>query len=262
MERIVDLNADVGESFGAYRIGHDEALFPLISSANIACGFHAGDPVVMHNTVKLALRYGVAIGAHPGFPDLQGFGRRELSLAPEEVRDFLIYQVSALNGFVQAEGACLFHFKPHGALYNMAVRDRRLAEVIVQAVECLNPKIIILALSGSELIRVARLRGLRTAEEAFPDRAYTASGQLLSRNQAGAVITAPEVVAQRAVQMAKEGKVQASSGETLNISCQSLCLHGDNPGILQIAKSVRHALKEASVQVRPLSEVLLLSNER
>ncbi len=261
-QKIVDLNADAGESFGAYAIGQDEELFPLVSSASIACGFHAGDPAVMHRTVRLALRFGVSVGAHPGLPDLQGFGRREISLTPAEVRDLVLYQVSALHGFLQAEGGHLVHLKPHGALYNMAARDPALAEAIVQAVECLDPEIIILALPNSELIRVARLRGLRAAQEAFPDRAYMASGRLLPRSQAEASIIEPGIVARRAVQMVKERKTRASTGEEVPILCQSLCLHSDNPGILQIAKSVRQALKEVSVQVRPLSEIILPSNER
>jgi UPF0271 protein len=248
----IDLNADVGESFGAYKLGHDEALIPLITSANIACGFHAGDPAVMRATVALAREYRVAVGAHPGFPDLVGFGRREINVSPREVEDAVVYQIGALAGIAAAEGGRLQHVKAHGALYNMAVRNRSLADAIARATAAVDRSLILLGLPGSELIDAGHRAGLRTASEGFADRAYQRDGTLVPRTQAGAVIDDAETVVARAVMMAKEHAVIAIDGSRVTIEVETICVHGDTPGAAALAARIRHALANADIEVRPL----------
>jgi UPF0271 protein len=245
----VDLNADVGESFGAWKLGQDPALMPHITSANIACGFHAGDPGVMRATVALAQEHDVAVGAHPGFPDLAGFGRRELQVSPRDVEDFVVYQVGALAGIAAAQGVRLQHVKPHGALFNMAVRDAALADAIARATTLIDRSMILFGLPGSELIAAGRRAGLRTACEVFADRAYEPDGTLVSRQRAGAVIDDPDVVLKRVVRMVREKAVDAIDGSTVALEVDTICVHGDTPGAADLAARIRKALTNAGIEV-------------
>ena len=235
---LIDLNCDMGESFGAYRLGDDAGILPYITSANIACGFHAGDGLVMDATVRMCVQAGVRVGAHPSFPDLQGFGRREMSLAPDEVEAFVLYQVGALAGFARAAGVELTHVKPHGALYNQAARERPLAEAVARAVARFSRRLILVGLAGSALVEAAAAVGLPAAGEGFPDRAYNPDGTLRSRRLPGAVLHDPAEIAANAVRLATEGVVTAGG----RVTVQTLCLHGDNPAAVAAAKAVRAAL--------------------
>jgi UPF0271 protein len=246
----IDLNADVGESFGAYVLGQDPALFPAITSANIACGFHAGDPGVMRATVALAREYGTAIGAHPGFPDLPGFGRREIQATPQEVEDFVAYQIGALAGMAAAQNVRLQHVKPHGALYNMAVRDRALADAIARATASVDRTLMVFGLPGSHLTESGRQHGLRAVNEGFADRAYRSDGTLVPRSQPGAVIDDEEAVVTRAVTMAREQVVLAADGSRVNLVVDTICVHGDTPGAAAMAGRIRKALADAGIQVK------------
>ena len=236
-------------------MGQDEGLMASISSANIACGFHAGDPGVMRRTVALAKTHGVAIGAHPGFPDLVGFGRRELQASPTDVEDMVLYQVSALAGMAAVHGVALQHVKAHGALYNMAVRDRALADAIARAVVAFNRSLILFGLPDSELLRAGERAGLAVAAEVFADRAYEPDGSLASRAKPGSVIHDPASVAARAVAMVTEGKVVATDGSTLALRADTLCLHGDTPGSADLARTIRTTLERAGVDVGPPSHL-------
>jgi UPF0271 protein len=249
----IDLNADLGESFGPWPMGHDEALMASITSANVACGFHAGDPGVIRRTVSLAMSRGVAIGAHPGFPDLVGFGRRELHATPAEVEDLVLYQVSALAGIAAASGARLQHVKAHGALYNMAVRDRALADAIARATALVDRSLILFGLPESDLIRAGEAAGLRVAAEAFADRAYEPDGTLASRRKPGSVIHDATQVVARAVEMVTTGGVTATDGSRLTLRADTLCLHGDTPGSADLARQIRLGLEAAGVAVTRLS---------
>ena len=248
----IDLNADVGESFGAYKLGRDEDLIPLITSANVACGFHAGDPGIMRATVALARQHRVAVGAHPAFPDLVGFGRREINASPREVEDAVAYQIGALAGIAAAEGVRLQHVKAHGALYNMAVRSRPLADAIARAAASIDRTLILLGLPGSELIEAGRQAGLRTAPEGFADRAYQPDGALVPRTRAGAVIDDTDTVVDRAVMMAQERAVIAIDGSRVSIDVETICVHGDTPGAAALALRIRQALANAGIQVRAI----------
>ena len=248
----IDLNADVGESFGAYKLGRDEDLIPLITSANIACGFHAGDPGVMRATVALAREHGVAVGAHPGFPDLVGFGRREINASPREVEDSVAYQIGALAGIAAAEGMRLQHVKAHGALYNMAVRNKPLADAIVRATAAVDRTLILLGLPGSELLDAAQRAGLRIAAEGFADRAYQREGALVPRTQPGAVVDDVETVVVRAVMMARERAVIAIDGSRVSIAIETICVHGDTPGAAALALRIRQALSATGIDVRSI----------
>lgn len=248
----VDLNCDVGESFGRYTLGADERILPHVTSANIACGFHAGDPVIMRRTVRLALRLGVAVGAHPGFPDLVGFGRRELQAGPEEVEAMVLYQVAALAGVAAAEGGRLRHVKPHGALYNMAARDRRLADAVARGVAAAGDGLILVGLSGSCLLDAGRAAGLAVASEAFADRAYDAGGALRSRTLPGAVIGEADAVVARVLEMIRDGAVTAAGGDRVALRADTVCIHGDTPGAAALAAAVRAGLLAAGVAVEPL----------
>src|SRR5437868_3341384 len=230
MRTTIDLNADLGESFGAYRIGADDAIMSSISSANIACGFHGGDPSVMRSAVHLARTHGVAVGAHPGLPDLAGFGRREMRVSPDDVHAMVLYQIGALAAFLRADGARLRHVKAHGALYNMAVRDRVLAEAIAGAVRDFDASLVVFGLPGSHLIEAARQLGLPTAAEGFADRGYEPDGSLTPRSREGAVLHDEETVVARAVRMATEGRVAATDGTDLRVDVDTICTHGDTPG--------------------------------
>jgi UPF0271 protein len=252
----IDLNSDLGESFGPWRMGQDEALMPSITSANIACGFHAGDPTVMRRTIGLAKQHGVAVGAHPGFPDLAGFGRRDMHISTGEVEDLVLYQVAALAGVAAAEGVRLQHVKAHGALYNMAARDAALAGAIARAVAAFDPTLILLGLPNSPLLTEGEKAGLRVAAEIFADRTYEADGSLTSRRIAGSVIHDPAHVVARAVAMVTTGRVTATNGAIIRLSAQTLCLHGDTPGAADLAKRVRAELESAGVRVAPLATTL------
>jgi len=252
----VDLNADMGESFGAYKLGLDGELLNLVTSANIACGFHAGDYMVMQKTVSMAASKNVAVGAHPGFPDLQGFGRRNMQLTPEEVRNLVIYQIGALQAFVRAEGTELKHVKPHGALYNMAAVNYELAKAIAEAVKKTVPDAILLALANSEMVKAANDVGIKVAQEVFADRAYNEDGTLVSRSMPGAVIDDPLEATERALEMVLEGKVKAINGKEIPIVAHSICVHGDNPKAVELASSIRKQLEKAHVEVVELTYVL------
>lgn len=245
----VDLNADVGESVGPWPMGDDEALIPLVTSVNVACGAHAGDPLTMERTVRLAAAHGVAVGAHPGYPDLVGFGRRDLDMTPAELEASIIYQVGAVAAFASDAGAPLRHVKPHGALYNAAARDRGLADVIARAVGRVSPSLVLVGLAGSALIAAGVAAGLRTAEEAFADRAYEADGSLRSRRLDGAVHADAAVVAAQAVSIARDGRVTASDGSVVRVRADTICLHGDSPGAAHFARAVRDALAAAGITV-------------
>lgn len=248
----IDLNCDMGESFGAYTIGHDAEVMPFITSANVACGLHAGDPTVIRETVRLAKRHGVAVGAHPGFPDLVGFGRREMKMSAREVEDSLVYQIGALAGVAAAEGVRLQHVKAHGALYNMAVRDAALAEAIARAIAAVDRSLMMFGLPGSELLRAGETLGLTVVAEAFADRAYEPDGSLVSRRKPGAVIHDPEVVVARVVRMAKDGAVMAIDGSTVRLNAGTVCTHGDTPGAHELVKRIRAGLEKEGVKVQAL----------
>ena len=245
----VDLNADVGESSGASSVAQDPALMTSITSANVACGFHAGDPATMRATVELAREHGVAVGAHPGFPDLAGFGRRELQVSPRDVEDFVVYQVGALAGIAAAQGVRLQHVKPHGALFNMAARDPALADAVAKAVTQIDRSMILFGLPGSERIRAGREAGLRTACEVFADRAYQPDGALVSRQHPDAVIHDPDAVVARVIRMVRERAVEAIDGSRVPLEVDTICVHGDTPGAAELAARVRAALTEAGVEV-------------
>ncbi|WP_029099188.1 LamB/YcsF family protein [Brevibacillus thermoruber] len=249
----VDLNCDMGESFGAYRIGNDEAILPYITSANIACGFHAGDPGTMRRTVKLALEHGVMIGAHPGLPDLQGFGRRNMAISPQEAYDLIVYQVGALQGFVQAEGGAMQHVKPHGALYNMAAANPELARAIAEAVYRVNPELYLVGLAGSQLVVQGEKIGLRVKSEVFADRTYQQDGSLTPRSQPDALIADDEQAVSQVIRMVKEGKVTTRQGTDIEIAAETVCIHGDGPHALTFARNIRAALEASGIAVKAMN---------
>ena len=248
----IDLNSDVGESFGAWTMGHDERLMPAITSANVACGFHAGDPGVMRETVRLARTHGVAVGAHPGFPDLGGFGRREMRCSPREVEDLVIYQVGALAAIAHAEGVRLQHVKAHGALYNMACRDEALADAIARATAAIDRSLVLFGLPGSALLQAGRAQGLRVAAEGFADRAYNEDGSLVSRAVVGSVIPDETTVVARTIQMARHGTVATAGGSVIPLQIDTVCVHGDTPGSARLAAAIRQALEAEGVVVEAL----------
>jgi UPF0271 protein len=245
----IDLNSDLGESFGPWPMGQDAALMDSISSANVACGFHAGDPATMRATLHLAREKGVAVGAHPGFPDLVGFGRREMKASPAEVEDFVLYQVSALAGMASVQGLRLQHVKAHGALYNMACKDRALADAIAKAVAAFDRSLILFGLPNSELLRAGEAAGLKVAAEVFADRAYDPDGSLTARSKPGSVIHDAQKVVERAVTMVRDKKVIAVDGSTIALQADTICLHGDTPGAADLAKAVRLGLEAAGISI-------------
>lgn len=251
----IDMNSDVGESFGIYKLGLDEEVIPHITSANIACGFHGGDPGVMRKTISLANRYGVEVGAHPGFPDLVGFGRRNVDATLEEIQDDVVYQMGALQAFAIVQGLRLQHVKPHGALYNMAVANPKIWEAIAEAVAKVDREIILVVLACSKresLQEIGKRYGIRIAFEAFPDRAYRSDGTLVPRREKGAVIHDHEMVAKRALKMTLEGTVISMDGTEIELKADTLCVHGDNPAAVQMVKKIREELKNAGVTVIPM----------
>ncbi|MQA29999.1 MAG: 5-oxoprolinase subunit PxpA [Luteitalea sp.] len=245
----VDLNADVGESFGAYTIGDDAAVMPWITSANVAAGFHAGDASVLRRTIRLAREHGVAVGAHPGFPDLSGFGRRELRVTPADAEDFVLYQIAAVAGVAAAEGVSIRHVKPHGALFNMAARDRDLAAAIARAVAAFDARLILFGLAGSSLLDEGRKAGLRVAAEVFADRAYRPDGSLVPRGSASAMVSDETEIVNRAIRMVNRRTVAAIDGTEIDVSADTICLHGDMPGAAARAATLRHALESAGISV-------------
>ncbi len=249
MFKTIDLNCDMGESFGAWTMGQDEALLEVVTSANIACGFHAGDPATMMRTVRLVAAKDVALGAHPSLPDLPGFGRRTMSITAEEARGLILYQVGALEAFARAAGTRLCHVKPHGALYNMAAKDRALADAIAGAVRDFDPTLILVGLSGSELIRAGQAIGLRCASEVFADRGYETDGSLSPRGEPGAMITDEEFAVARVLLMVLEGRVESRTGVDVALQAETVCLHGDQPKALAFARRLRKALEGAGVEV-------------
>jgi 5-oxoprolinase (ATP-hydrolysing) subunit A len=249
----IDLNSDLGEAFGPWPMGQDALLMPVISSANVACGFHAGDPATMRATTRLARAHGVAVGAHPGFPDLVGFGRREMQVRPQEVEDLVLYQIGALAAVARSEGVRLQHVKAHGALYNMACRDEALAEAIARAVVAFDPTLVLFGLPGSALLQAGLDAGLPVAAEAFADRAYLADGSLAPRSEPGSVIHDIETVVDRVVEMVTERSVVATDGTTIQFEADTLCLHGDTPGAAALAVAVRRGLEAAGVTIAALT---------
>lgn len=245
----IDLNCDLGESFGNYTIGLDSEVIKFISSANIACGFHASDPLVMAKTVKMAKENGVSVGAHPGYPDLVGFGRRNLNVSVPELKAMVQYQIGALNAFCRAEGIKLRHVKPHGAMYNMAAKDYNLALGIAEGIAEVDPSLILLGLSGSHLLRAAKEVGLRAASEVFADRAYEEDGSLVARSKPGSVITDENEAIERVITMVKHGKVKAITGREIPIQPDSVCVHGDNPKALGFVKLIRKRLLQEQIDV-------------
>src|SRR5262245_15738917 len=246
----IDINSDMGESFGAYTIGHDAGLMQSITSANIAAGFHAGDPSVLRKTIRMAKERGVAVGAHPGYPDLVGFGRRAMAVSPQEAEDFCLYQIAAVAGVAQAEGVTLQHVKPHGELFNVAAKNRELAMAIARAVAAFDASLIFFALPGSELLKAGRELNLRTVAEVFADRAYEPDGSLVSRRKPGAVIHDADAVVARAVRMVKERSVVAVDGTVVPLDVETICVHGDTPGSDQLAAKIRAGFVAAGITVR------------
>jgi 5-oxoprolinase (ATP-hydrolysing) subunit A len=249
----IDLNADLGEGFGVWRLGDDEALLSIVTSANIACGFHAGDPLTLRRSCAGAVARGVAIGAQVSYRDLAGFGRREIDVPAEELTAEVLYQIAALDGMARAEGGRVSYVKPHGALYNRIARDRAQADAVVAAIAAYHPDLPLLTLPGSVAGQAAADAGLPVAAEAFADRAYTRDGALLSRRQPGAVLTDPGEVAQRAVTMVTRGTVVSADGQEVAVRAQSVCVHGDTPGAVELARAVRAGLETAGVRLAPFT---------
>jgi UPF0271 protein len=248
MKRI-DINCDMGESYGAWKTGDDAAVMPYITSANIACGFHGGDPATIRQTVRLALDHGVAVGAHPSLPDLQGFGRRAMKITPQDMYDLVVYQAGAVEAFARAAGARLHHVKCHGALYNMAANDEALSEAMARAVRDLGGNLILYALSNSLMMHIAKKQGLQVAGEVFADRGYSDDGTLAPRDRPGGMIEDASQAVERALAMVEKGYVTALSGKPVPVSADTLCLHGDQPGAVAFARAISRALKEKGIEI-------------
>ena len=252
----IDLNCDMGESFGVYKLGRDEDVIEHVSSVNIACGWHAGDALVMNRSVKLAVDHGVGVGAHPSYPDLMGFGRRNMSCTLEEIRNYVIYQIGALSAFCAANGVTMQHVKAHGTLYLTAVENEAVATAVAEAIVSVDPGLLFVALAGPKgalMAGIGEELGLKVVREAFPDRAYTAEGTLASRSLRGTVISDPEKVAERALKMAKEGRVIAIDGTEIDLQAHTLCVHGDNASAVDVVKTVRGLLESEGIAVKPMS---------
>ena len=247
----IDLNSDLGESLGAWRMGDDAAMLAIVSSANVACGFHAGDPAGLLQTLREAAARGVAVGAHVAYRDLIGFGRRAMDVAHADLAADVIYQIGALQGLGRAAGTQVRYVKPHGALYNTIAHDARQAAAVIEAIQTLDPSLALVALAGAPLVGWAQSAGLRVIEEAFADRAYTPEGTLVSRREPGAVLHDAPAVAARMLQLATQGTVQAVDGSTVRVRADSICVHGDSPGAVAMARAVREALQAHGVAIRP-----------
>jgi UPF0271 protein len=248
----VDLNSDLGESFGPYVIGNDAEVVPLVTSVNVACGFHGGDPFVIHRTIRLAKQHGTAVGAHPGYMDLHGFGRRVIPMSPDEVYDMVVYQLGALDAFLRVEGMKMHHVKPHGALYNLSARDNDIASAIAEAVYDYHKDLILYGLSGSALVAAGRRIGLTVAEEAFVDRHYNQDGSLVDRKQKNAFVKDAREAAERVVRMLQDKKVRTADGVDIPMAADTLCIHGDGPHAVAFAKAVRAELNRLGVELRPV----------
>ncbi|MGG0663033.1 5-oxoprolinase subunit PxpA [Viridibacillus arvi] len=246
----VDLNCDLGESFGQYKLGEQEEILNYITSANVACGFHAGDPTVMRETVKMAIAKGVKIGAHPGLPDLNGFGRRPMQITPQEGYDMVVYQIGALQGFLSTFGEKMQHVKPHGALYNMAAKDQALSEAIAKAVYDVSPELVLFGLAGSELTKAGEKLGLQTAHEVFSDRTYQVDGSLTSRTQSDALVTDEEQSVNQVVTMVKEGYIESQQQTKVLLRADTVCIHGDGVHALAFAKYIRNTLEKNNINVQ------------
>lgn len=249
----VDLNCDIGESYGRYKLSEQHEILKYVSSANIACGFHAGDPNVMRETVKVAIENGVKIGAHPGLPDLNGFGRREMKITPQEAYNMVVYQIGALQGFLSIHNETMQHVKPHGALYNMAAKDPDLAEAIAQAVYDVSRSLILFGLAGSELTKAGEKKGLRTAHEVFADRTYQSDGTLTSRSQPDALITDEEHAVLQVVKMVTEGKVTSRQQTEVTLKADTICIHGDGEHALTFAKYIHATLQKNQIAISPIN---------
>lgn len=252
----VDLNSDLGESFGRYTLGMDADILPLVSSANVACGYHASDPLVMNKTIAMAKETGVRVGAHPGFPDLMGFGRRNMDVSPSEAKAYTLYQLGALDAFCKAHGIKMQHVKPHGAMYNMAGKDYALSKAICEAIYEYDKDLIVMALSGGELVHAAEDMGLKVAREVFADRAYEEDGSLVNRRKEGAMITDENEAIARVVRMIKEQKVTAITGKDIPIKADSVCVHGDGVKALAFVKKIRETLTAEGVEIVPLVDIV------
>jgi len=252
----IDLNSDLGESFGRYKLGLDEEVMKYITSANVACGFHAGDPLVMRKTVRIAKENNVMVGAHPGYPDLMGFGRRYMKLSRDEARNYVLYQIGALYAFLRAEGMKMQHVKPHGALYNALVKDEDLAYGVLEGILDFDKELIFVALAGSKVIDIATDLGLKVAREAFADRAYNKDGTLVPRSIPGAVIHDKEEVVSRVLSIVEEKRVKTIDGTYIEIEADTICVHGDNPEALELVKYIRRRLEEEGIEVVPMGTFL------
>ena len=256
MKGIVDLNSDIGESFGTYVLGLDEEVIKHVTSVNIACGWHAGDPLIMENTVREAVKNKVAVGAHPGYPDLMGFGRRNMDISPKEARAYMIYQLGALNGFAAANGIKIQHMKLHGAFYNTASIKPELAEEVINGILDVDKDIILLALSGTYIANRAKEKGLRVAQEVFADRAYNSDLTLVNRKLPGAVIHDEKLAIERIKRMVLEGKIKTIDGKIIDIAADSICVHGDNPEAVNFVKNIRESLVAEGIKVKALREFI------
>lgn len=256
MARAIDLNTDAGESYGRWVLVDESQLFKYVTSANIACGFHAGDPVSIWKSIRLARSLGVSVGAHPGFPDLMGFGRREMVLSTEELRSYVLYQLGALDAFLRVEGVRMQHVKAHGALYNMAWTREDYARALAEAVQAFDPRLIVVAPYGSAAARAAEELGLRVAYEAFIDRGYTSDGRLAPRGAPGALITDVERVLERVVSIVDRGTVSSVDGKPIEIRAHTLCIHGDSPGAIEMARAVSQRLREIGVELKKMSDIV------
>ncbi|WEK10237.1 MAG: LamB/YcsF family protein [Candidatus Pseudomonas colombiensis] len=251
--RAIDLNSDLGESFGAWSMGDDAAMLDVVTSANVACGFHAGDPAGILRTLKAAVAKNVTIGAHVAYPDKVGFGRRNMDVASDELTADVIYQIGALQGLAKAAGTSVRYVKPHGALYNTIAHDRRQALAVIAAIRAIDPTLVLVALASSELIELARNEGLQCVAEAFADRAYTPQGTLVSRREPGAVLHDPKLVAQRMLRLVEDGTIEAIDGSRTRIHADSICVHGDSPAAVEMARELRRVLENANLSLRPFA---------
>lgn len=252
----IDLNCDLGESFGRYTLGLDEQVIPLITSANVACGYHASDPLVMEQTVARAKAAGIRIGAHPGYPDLQGFGRRNMDVSPAEAKAYTMYQLGALDAFCRAKGVRMQHVKPHGAMYNMAGKDYALAKGIAEAIYEYDQELIVMALASGQLVQAAKDVGLRVAREYFTDRAYEPDGSLVNRRKEGAMITDEDEAIERAIRMIREHKVRAVDGTDIELQAESICVHGDGAKALEFVRKIRSAFEKEQIEIVPLAQLV------
>jgi 5-oxoprolinase (ATP-hydrolysing) subunit A len=246
----IDLNSDLGESYGAWAMGDDEAMLSIVSSANVACGFHAGDPLGILKTVQAAAKQGVSIGAHVSYPDRVGFGRRDMDVTSAELTADVIYQIGAIKGVAAAAGVTVGYVKPHGALYNRIAHDPKQGQAVIDGIKAIDPSLVLMGLAGAPILELAQKSGLRTVAEAFADRAYTPGGELVSRREAGSVLHNTDLIARRMLQLAREGTLEAIDGSTIKIDAQSICVHGDSPGAVAIAQEIRRAFETDGIAVR------------